>query len=74
MTYEEPERLALRLQALLERRAVVRAALERALGDVLTDAERDDLRVALDSIDQEADALARRLDSLRAGPGGGGTG
>jgi hypothetical protein len=70
VTYQEPERLALRLQALLERRTVVRAALERDLED----SDRNEHRVALESIDQEADALARRLGSLRAGLGGGGTG
>lgn len=74
MTYLEPERLTLHLQALLERRTALRAALESALDGVLTAAERDGIRQVLASIDEETSAIEMRLKALRASPGGGGTG
>lgn len=74
MTYLEPERLALHLQALLVRRAAIRAALESSLQRVLTHSEREDLKRVLGSIDEEMSAIAKRLEELRAAPGANGRG
>ena len=72
MTYQEPERLALQLQQLLERRGKLRAILEQALGNALTAQERRDILRVLDLIDRETASVEQRLETLRS-IGGGGT-
>jgi hypothetical protein len=75
VTYEEPERLALQLQALLERRASLRAILEQlALNRLLTAKERGDIHRVIALIDQEMADLRKRLESLSSGPSSGDTG
>jgi uncharacterized protein involved in exopolysaccharide biosynthesis len=66
MTYSEPERLALELQQLIERRARLRAILHSALKEALTEQEQADLRRVLDMVETEKDVLERRLQDLRS--------
>jgi hypothetical protein len=75
VTYEEPERLALQLQVLLERRASLRAILEQlTLNSLLTAKERSDIHRVIALIDQEMADVRKRLESLGSGPSSGGTG
>jgi hypothetical protein len=64
MTYTEPERLALELRELIERRARLHAMLRDALQLTLTDQERDDLQRVLDSTGHEKARLEARLHDL----------
>jgi len=72
VTHTEPELLALRLQELFERRAILRGFLEQALSRALTQDEQSDIRRVLDLVDAEMAQLEERLRALR--PGAGGTG
>lgn len=76
MTHAEPERLALQLQELIERRATLRAILEqRALHKLLTAKEGADIQRVIQFIDHEMTELRQRLESLRPNSlGAGGTG
>lgn len=71
MTYQEPERLALQLNELMERRNALRAVLNRRLQDVLTDEERRDIQRVIALIDTEMAQLESRLADLRRRPAGG---
>lgn len=53
--------MALRLQELSERRAVLQAALASALANSLTPAELDDLRSVLAQVEAEIASLQKRL-------------
>lgn len=74
MTYLEPERLALKLQELMERRATLRAILSHKLKNVLTAQEKADIDRVIGLIDREMADLERQLAELRGptGPSGGG--
>ncbi|WP_135262543.1 hypothetical protein [Ramlibacter henchirensis] len=74
VTFAEPERLALALRELIERRAALQAALRSALQEALTDAERADIQRVLDHMAQEKASLEQRLEALLKQPGTGGTG
>ena len=65
MTHTEPEQLALRIRELIERQAVLKAALEGSLQKMLTDRERADIERVLDRIGAEMGTLEQRLESLR---------
>lgn len=71
MTYQEPERLALQLRELMERRATLRAILQHAITRAMTDEERADIQRVICIIDKEMADLEKRLASLRSGPSGG---
>lgn len=74
VTYLEPERLALKLQELMERRATLRAILSHKLKDVLTAQEKADIERVISLIDREMADLEKQLAELRrpTGPGGNG--
>lgn len=70
MTYTEPELLALRLQELIERRAILRGFLEQALSKALTEQEQADIHRVIDLVDREMAQLEERLRALQPGTGG----
>jgi len=72
VTNTEPEQLALRLQELIERRAILRGFLEQALGKALTLEEQADIQRVIGLVDAEVAQLEERLRALQ--PGAGGTG
>lgn len=74
VTYLEPERLALKLQDLMERRATLRAILSDKLKSVLTAEEQADIEGVISLIDREVAELERQLADLRrfGGPDGSG--
>jgi hypothetical protein len=72
VTYQEPERLALQLRELMERRAILRGILEQRLRALLTDAERSDIEHVIGILEREMSDLLKRLEALQ--PGAGGTG
>ena len=74
MTFSEPERLAIELRALIERRAALRAILRGALSHALSHEEQSDLRRVIDRLEAEMADLNRRLESLlNSRPDDGGT-
>jgi hypothetical protein len=72
VTHTEPEQLALRLQELIERRAILRGFLEQALAKALTEEEQADIHRVIGLVDQEMAQLEERMRALQ--PGAGGTG
>lgn len=72
MTHTEPEQLALRLQELIERRAILRGFLEQALAKALMEEERADIHRVIGLVDQEMAQLEERLRALQPGAGGNG--
>lgn len=72
MTHTEPEQLALRLQELIERRAILRDFLEQALAKALTEEEQADIHRVIGLVDQEMAQLEERLRALQPGTGGNG--
>ena len=70
MTHTEPELLALRLQELIERRAILRGLLEQALTRALTDQEQADIHRVIGLVDGEVAQLRERLRVLQPGTGG----
>lgn len=65
MTLQEPERLALEIQAILERRANLRAFLQQRLGGLVTSQERLDIESVIDLLERQIAELEARLASLR---------
>lgn len=65
MTHSEPERLALELQALIQRRETLRAILSGALAEALTEQEQAEIRRVIDLVDTEKWKLEERLQDLR---------
>lgn len=65
VTYLEPERLALKLQELIDRRTALRKVLEGSLREMLTDGERADIEQVLDHIAAEMASLEQQLEALR---------
>lgn len=69
MTYLEPERLALKLQELIDRRTALRKVLEGSLREMLTEVERADIEQVLAHIAAEMARLEQQLEALRRPPG-----
>jgi hypothetical protein len=67
VTHSEPERLALELQQLIERRTRLRGILGGRLQKELTSAEKADLLRVIDQVDTERAMLERRLADLLGG-------
>lgn len=67
MTTTEPERLALELHQLLQRRSRLREMLHGALLDALTEQEEADLHRVLDHVETHIRVIERRLEALRKG-------
>ena len=68
VTYTEPERLALDLQRLLERRTKLREIVRGAIAQALTEEERSEIRRVLDHVETEIAMLEQRLKSLGRTP------
>ena len=64
MTYLEPERLALQIREVLQRRSTLRDMLESRLADALTPTERGDIAKVIAHLDREIADLQARLAAL----------
>jgi len=65
VTHLEPERLALKLQELIDRRAALHKVLQGGLRAAMTETERADIEQVLEHIAAEMAGLEQQLEDLR---------